>query len=359
MSKKNKNLKRQFRSAKKMGAAPGTITYMGSRTDSKFVVTVAEYDKDNLHLSQLKDVQGIGRYTRTPEITWMNIVGLTDEAKIGVIGKEFGFNPLILEDAVNTHSRPKIDEYEDYIFGVFKMMYIDTNNELVIEHTAVILCKNAVLVLQELEYDVFGGVRERMGNKLGRIRNNGPDYLFFALIDSIIDNYYAVLENIYDQLEALEEEVYYDPTPETAHNIQQLKKEVMGVRKWAFPVKELIGKLIDSESPLITKETKLYLRDVLDHCNEINENLQLYREMSTSLMELYMTNVSNKMNEVMKVLTIMASIFIPLTFIAGVYGMNFDFMPELHWKYGYFMVLGVMLLLFIGMMLYFKRKKWL
>jgi magnesium transporter len=286
-------------------------------------------------------------------------VGMSNEEKIGFVGKEFGFNPLILEDAVNTNSRPKIDEYEDYIFGVFKMMYMDGNGELVIEHTAMILCKNAVLVLQEMEEDVFGSVRERMKNKLGRIRNNGPDYLFFALLDSIIDNYFAVLESIYDQLEALEEEVYNDPTPETAHKIQQLKKEVLGVRKWAFPVKELISRLIDSESPLISKETKLYLKDALDHCYEINENLQLYREMSTSLMELYMTNVSNKMNEVMKVLTIMASIFIPLTFIAGIYGMNFDNMPELHWKYGYHMALGVMALLFIGMMFYFKRKKWL
>ncbi len=359
MSKKKKNLKKQFKSTKKMGAAPGTITYMGSRSDDKFVVTIAEYDKDRLQLAQLQDISEIGRFKDTPEITWLNIVGLSNEEKIGFVGKEFGFNPLILEDAVNTNSRPKIDEYEDYIFGVFKMMYMDGNGELVIEHTAMILCKNAVLVLQEMEEDVFGSVRERMKNKLGRIRNNGPDYLFFALLDSIIDNYFAVLESIYDQLEALEEEVYNDPTPETAHKIQQLKKEVLGVRKWAFPVKELISRLIDSESPLISKETKLYLKDALDHCYEINENLQLYREMSTSLMELYMTNVSNKMNEVMKVLTIMASIFIPLTFIAGIYGMNFDNMPELHWKYGYHMALGVMALLFIGMMFYFKRKKWL
>jgi len=359
MSKKGKSLKRQFRSAKKMGAAPGTITYLGNRSDTKFVVTVAEYDKDKLQLAQLTDVREIGRYKETPETTWLNIVGLADEAKIGFIGKEFGFNPLILEDAVNTHIRPKIDEYDDYIFGVFKMMYMDANNELVIEHTAMILCKNAVLVLQEMEEDVFGGVRERMGNKLGRIRNNGPDYLFFTLLDSIIDNYFAVLENIYDQLEALEEEVYNDPTPETAHKIQQLKKEVLGIRKWAFPVKELISRLIDSESSLITKETKLYLKGALDHCYEVNENLLLYREMSSSLMELYMTNVSNKMNEVMKVLTIMASIFIPLTFIVGIYGMNFDNMPELHWKYGYFMVMGAMLLLFVAMMIYFKRKKWL
>ena len=342
-----------------MGAAPGTITYLGNRSDTKFVVTVAEYDKDKLQLAQLQDIGEIGKYKETPETTWLNIVGLADEAKIGYIGKEFGFNPLILEDAVNTNTRPKIDEYEDYIFGVFKMMYMDGNNELVVEHIALILCHNAVLVLQEMEDDVFGGVRERMGNKLGRLRNNGPDYLFFALLDSIIDNYFAVLDNVFDQLETLEEEVYNDPRPETAHKIQQLKKEVLGIRKWAFPVKELISRLIDSESPLITKETKLYLRDVLDHCYEINENLQLYREMSTSLMELYMTNVSNKMNEVMKVLTIMASIFIPLTFIAGVYGMNFDNMPELHWKYGYFIVLGVMSLLFVAMVIYFKRKRWL
>jgi len=179
------------------------------------------------------------------------------------------------------------------------------------------------------------------------------------LIDAIVDNYFVVLEHLNHKIESLEEVVYDNPTPEIAQEIQQIKKEVLRIRRWIFPVKELISRLIDTENSLITKDTKVFLRDALDHSLEINESIQIYREMSMSLMEMYMSNMSNKMNEVMKVLTIMASIFIPLTFIAGIYGMNFENMPELHFKYGYYYVWGLMIALFIGMMIYFKRKNWL
>jgi magnesium transporter len=179
------------------------------------------------------------------------------------------------------------------------------------------------------------------------------------LIDAIVDGYLEVVENTFMKIEALEEEVYHRPNKETAHCIQELKKEVIRLHKWIFPVKEMVHRLIDTESPLISKDTKLFFRDALDHCIEVNENLQIYRELSISLMEMYMSNVSNKMNEVMKVLTIMASIFIPLTFIAGIYGMNFEWMPELQWQYGYFAVLGIMFLVLVGMLIFFKRKHWL
>ncbi len=239
------------------------------------------------------------------------------------------------------------------------MLYLSDTNELMNEHVAIVLFENSVLVFQEVKEDVFGGVRNRLTNGLGRIRTLGSDYLFFALLDAIIDNYFVVLENINSRMEVLEEEVYHNPTPEVAQNIQQLKKEVLKIRHYIFPVKELLSRLIDSESHLISKDTKLFLRDAHDHCTEINESLQVYREMAMSLMEMYMSNMSNKMNEVMKVLTIMASIFIPLTFIAGVYGMNFTNMPELQSEHGYFFVWAVMITLFVGMIVYFKRKRWL
>jgi magnesium transporter len=213
--------------------------------------------------------------------------------------------------------------------------------------------------LQELKDDVFNGVRERIENKSGRIRTRGADYLFFALLDAVVDNYFTVLEHINDTIENLEDEVYDNPTPEVAHKIQDFKKEVLKVRRQIAPVKEIVSRLLETESKLITSDTKLFLRDVQDHCIEINESLQIYREMSMSLMEMYMSNMSNKMNEVMKVLTIMASIFIPLTFIVGVYGMNFDYIPELHWDNGYYIIWGVMILIFIGMLIYFKSKRWL
>lgn len=344
-----------------MGKAPGTVTYLGYRQLEKSTVAVLEYTQEDLkeyHPDSMEKIMALRHSTAT---SWIDVVGISDETYIESLGKCFAINPLVMEDAVNTNQRPKVDEYENYIFCVLKMVYLDTDNdnELIGEHVALVLMDSTVLVFQELKEDVFGGIRERIRSSSGRIRTRGADYLFFALLDAIIDNYFEVLENINSHIELLEEEVYENPTPNTARKIQELKKEVLKVRSWIFPVKELVSRLIDSESALISKDTKLFLRDVLDHCIEINETLQIYREMSMSLMEMYMSNVSNKMNEVMKVLTIMASIFIPLTFIVGVYGMNFSYMPELQWKNGYFMVWGVMILLFIGMLIYFKRKGWL
>ncbi|HZJ19420.1 MAG TPA: magnesium/cobalt transporter CorA [Pricia sp.] len=347
------------RFAKKKGEAPGTITYMGHRENLESVVNILEYNESELNVYSPANIEEIVAHKDPPMISWIDIVGLSDEAFIEKVGKRFGLNSLVMEDIVNTHQRSKIDEYELHIFGVFKMLYINENGELIGEHVALVLLENCVLVFQELEDDVFKGVRERVGKKSGRIRSRGADYLFFALLDAIVDNYFAVLEYLNDKIDVLEEAVYSDPNPEVAKKIQEMKKEVLRVRRWIYPVKELVSRLIDTDHPLIAKETKIFLRDVLDHAIEVNESIQIYREMSMSLMEMYMSNMSNKMNEVMKVLTIMASIFIPLTFIAGIYGMNFDHMPELHYEYGYYVVWGVMILLFVGMMIYFRRKHWL
>lgn len=354
------NLKPKIsRANKKVGKAPGTVTYLGYREKTDSVIHVINYDEGSFDESYPKNIEELITSKDKKQTTWMDVVGINDEKFIEKLGKRLDLNTLLLEDAVNTQQRPKVDEYEDHIFGVFKMLYLDDDKVLVSEHVALVLFKDSVLVFQELEEDVFDGVRHRIKAEKSRIRTRGADYLFFALIDALIDNYFFVLENIHGKIEALEEEVYGNPSPDIAQHIQFLKKEVLKVRRFIFPVRDLVSRLIDSESDLITKDTKIYLRDALDHCIEINESLQIYREMSMSLMEMYMSTMSNKMNEVMKVLTIMASIFIPLTFIAGIYGMNFDHMPELHAKNGYFIVWGVMIALFIGMMVYFKRKKWL
>ena len=354
-----KKKKKKSRQQHKMGKAPGTISYMGDKERSASIISSTTYNTENFESKEFNDLDEFLKDEHSDKIAWVNVVGITDEPFIERLGKHFNLNPLVLEDIVNTEQRPKIDEYDGYIFGVFKMLYISNEDEIVGEHIAIILLENTVLVFQEVKADVFNGLRERITGKLGRIRSRGADYLFFALLDAIVDNYFLAIENLNNKIEILEEEVYQNPEPIVAKNIQQLKKEVLKVRRWIYPVKELISKLIDSEHPHITKDTKLFLRDALDHALEINDSLQIYREMSMSLMEMYMSNMSNKMNEVMKVLTIMASIFIPLTFIAGIYGMNFDHMPELHYKYGYYVVWAVMIVLFIGMMIYFKRKKWL
>ena len=332
---------------------------MGDKERGDSVIYSTTYNADGYETKEFTDLETFFAEKRTDQTSWINVVGISDEPFIEKLGKHFNLNPLVLEDIVNTEQRPKVDEYDDYIFGIFRMLYISEEEEIVGEHIALVLLENTVLVFQEVKADVFNGLRDRITGKLGRIRTRGADYLFFALLDAIVDNYFLAIENLNNRIEILEEEVYSNPEPVVAKNIQLLKKEVLKIRRWIFPVKELISRLIDSENPLITKDTKLFLRDVLDHAIEINESLQIYREMSMSLMEMYMSNMSNKMNEVMKVLTIMASIFIPLTFIAGIYGMNFDHMPELHYKYGYYVVWIVMILLFIGMMFYFKKKKWL
>jgi len=355
----SKRKKKKSRQQNKLGKAPGTISYMGDKERSDSVIYSTTYNLEGFETKKFSSLEQFFKEERADYTSWINVVGISDEPFIEQLGRHFNLNPLVLEDIVNTDQRPKIDEYENYIFGIFRMLYISEEDEIVGEHVAVILHENTVLVFQEVKADVFNGVRERITSKLGRIRTRGADYLFFALLDAIVDNYFLAIENLNNRIETLEEEVYQNPEPIVAQHIQQLKKEILKIRRWIFPVKELISRLIDTENPLIKKDTKLFLRDVLDHTIEINESLQIYREMSMSLMEMYMSNMSNKMNEVMKVLTIMASIFIPLTFIAGIYGMNFDHMPELHYKYSYYVVWALMILLFIGMLIYFKKKKWL
>ncbi len=343
---------------RKIGKSPGTITYMGTRENAISSLDVIAYTEEDIQEYSPVNIEAL--LDKDDEhVQWINLVGLSDEAFITQLGKAFQLNPLVLEDAVHTTQRPKLDEYENYIFGVFKMLYLNQEQNVVVEHLAMALFEKKVLVFQELKDDVFDGVRHRIRTKTGRIRTKQADYLFFALLDAMVDNYFVVLEHINERIDLLEEEVYENPKPQTAHKIQELKKEVLRIRRYASPIKELVGRLIDTEHHFITKDTKLFLRDINDHCLEINESLQIYREMTMSLMEMYMSNVSNKMNEVMKVLTIMASIFIPLTFIAGVYGMNFENMPELQWRYGYYGILGVMLLILIFMLIYFKRRRWL
>ncbi len=343
----------------KLGKAPGTVTYIGQRKAKKSSLNLIAYDDSDLVKQEVKVSEDLDIGAQTTKTQWFTIKGLNDEASMLNLAKVSGLNPLVMEDIVNTESRPKIDEYTEYIFVVLKMLYPNKEGRIVKEHLALVLKPGRVFVYQEIEDDIFDGVRNRLEQHTGRIRSRGSDYLFFALIDAVIDHYFMVLETMEEKLDALELVVYTNPREETVYEIQQLRKDILKIRKSMAPVRELIARLIETESPLITKDTKVFLRDILDHTIEINETLHIQREMAFGLMELYMGQVSNKMNQVMKVLTIMASIFIPLTFIAGIYGMNFKNMPELEWNYGYFAILGVMLGVFIVLLVYFKRKDWL
>ena len=353
-----KATKGAFRSKSKLGKAPGAISYVGDKKELPTSISLRCYNADELHVSDIT-LDELKNCSTSGLTTLVDVVGLSEEKVIADIGNFYDLNTLVLEDLLDTFQRPKIEDHEEYVFSVFKMLYLNSSHEVVMEHVALVLFKHTVVIFQETNDDVFAGVLGRIEKKHGRIRSRGADYLFFALIDAIVDNYYVILEDYRERLVELEEEAYQNPKEATAREIQLMKKEILRIRKWVYPVREIISRLLESEHPLLTKDTKQFLRDTHDHCTEINEDIQLYREMSQNIMDIYMTQMSNKMNEVMKVLTVIASIFIPLTFIAGIYGMNFDNMPELHTQNGYYYLWAVFIIIFLGLLIYFKKKDWL
>ena len=356
-----KRIKKRTQEHKKhIGQVPGTLVYTGKKSDKDFQVECFDYTKDSIEETILLNIEDAINYKETDSVTWINVDGLQHIDKIEDIGKQYDLHPLVLEDIVNTTQRPKIDEYEDYLFIVLKMLYYDANEEIVIEQVSFVLGKNYVLTFQEAEGDVFGYIRERIRHANGRIRGLKSDYLLYALIDAVVDNYFSIIETLGNKIEDLETELFTGHAREDVNiEVQQLKREILKVRRAIFPLREIINRIEKGEHQLIYKRTITYYRDIYDHLIQVSENIDIYREMIWSLMDMYMTTISNKMNEVMKVLTIMSSIFIPLSFLAGLYGMNFKYIPELEYRYGYFVLLGVMFTIFIGLLIYFKRKKWL
>ncbi len=351
--------KRTTKYKKHVGQIPGALVYTGDKT-SKLFIESFDYNTDYIEEKEIKNIEDVAHYKLTDSVSWININGLNNINEIEKIGDHYGLHPLILEDIVNTSQRPKIDEYESYLFIVVKMLYYDKDDLIVSEQVSFVLGSNYVLSFQEADGDVFDSVRDRIRAKKGRIRNLGPDYLLYALIDSVVDHYYEIIETMGNKIEELEDHLFSgNPKEEITAEIQSLKREVLRVRKAIFPLRETINRIEKIEHKLIHKKTIHFFRDIYDHIVQVSENIDIYREMIWGLMDMYMTTISNKMNEVMKVLTIIATIFIPLTFIAGIYGMNFNNMPELQYKYSYFILWGIMLILFIGMLFYFKRKKWL
>ncbi|WP_242121342.1 magnesium/cobalt transporter CorA [Aestuariivivens sediminicola] len=352
--------KRTQHSKKKLGQIPGSVIYTGNRAKQKLSIEVFDYNKEQCIEKDLESVEDSFVYQSSETITWININGLNYVDAIEKLGANYNLHPLVLEDIVNINQRPKIDEFDDYVFIVVKMLYYDANEKMVCEQVSFILGKNYVLTFQESEGDVFDSVRDRIRQAKGRVRSMQADYLLYVLIDAIVDHYFSVIELLGDKIEDFETDIFSGNISDNAtQNIQNLKREILRVRRSIFPLREVINRIEKNENPLIHKKTLTFYRDIYDHIIQVSENIDIYREMIWSLMDMYMTTISNKMNEVMKVLTIMASIFIPLTFIAGIYGMNFEYIPELKYQYGYFIIWGVMIIIFLGMLFYFKRKKWL
>ena len=361
MRVRRKHKKKQKVKNTSVNQIPGQVTYVGNKVTETPSVEIINFDREKVHRQDSKSVSDAFHYKGQDSITWININGLNHTKEIEELGKHYKLHPLIIEDIVNTQQRPKFDDYDDYIFVVVKMLYNDSQNEFVNEHLSIVAGDGFVLTFQEADGDVFDGVRERINNTKGRMRTSGSDYLMYALIDAVVDNYFIIIESLSDKIEMIEDLLFTQTVEDEdmTQEIQDLKREVLRIRKAIYPLREVINRLENSEHHLIDEKTHSYLRDLQDHITQISENIEIYREMIWGLMDMYMTTISNKMNEVMKVLTIMASIFIPLTFMAGIYGMNFEYIPELQLQYGYFYLWGAMLIVFFLMIWYFRRKKWL
>jgi len=346
--------------SKSAGLTPGTLVHIGERLMEKPKISIIDYSPNKLEERTVESIEECCAYQEKPTKTWINIDGIHQANIIEQIGHSFQIHPLTLEDIMNTSQRPKIDYFPGYIFIALKMFYWDeTEQEIAIEHISLILTDHTVLSFQEREGDVFNSVRERIKKKTGRIRKSGADYLVYSLLDSIVDQYFLILEKLGDKTELLEDALINQPSPENLRVIHQGKRNLIFLRNAVWPLREVINKLEKDESKLIQKNTKLFLRDVYDHTIQIIETVEALRDMVAGLLDIYLSSVSNKMNEVMKVLTIIATIFIPLTFLAGIYGMNFHYMPELSWKWAYPVTLLVMFLIGLGMYFFFKKKKWL
>lgn len=345
--------------SKKIGLPPGTLIHVGEKKAEEVKITVIDYNEGHFAQRQITSIEECFTFKDTPTITWINIVGIHQIENIQKLGDCFGFHPLVLEDILHTDQRPKMEDHEEYFYIVLKMLQNEKSPEVMTEQVSLILGPNFVISFQETEGDVFDHVRERLKNAKGRIRKMGADFLAYSLIDAIVDSYFVILEKTGERLEDIEENLMTKPSQKTLHAIHQMKRELIYLRKSVWPLREVISALNREDSPLIKDSTKIYLRDVYDHTIQVIDAIETFRDMISGILDIYLSSLSNKMNEIMKFLTIIGTIFIPLTFIAGVYGMNFHFMPELQWRLGYFGVLAFMGLIGISMLIYFKRKKWL
>lgn len=343
-----------------MGLPPGTIVHIGERKAQKHRITIVDYDETKFQERELETIEESFPFKDTSTITWINIDGLHQLEIIEKIGKHFNIHPLVLEDITNTEQRPKMEDFDDYLFLILKMIcFEEKDNRIKVEQVGLILGSNFVISFQEKKGNVFDPVKQRIISGKGRIRTRGADYLAYALIDVIVDGYFLIIERIGDQIEDLEEDLLDGPRPETMQDIHSLKREMLQFRKSVWPLQEIIRRLERGESDMFNESTEIYLKDVHDHTIHVIDTIEIFNDMLSGLLDLYISSISNKINQIMKVLTIIATIFIPLTFIAGVYGMNFKYMPELDWRYGYPMVLLVMFIIGVGIMIYARKKRWL
>ena len=341
---------------KKLGLSPGTLIHIGDKKVGEVKMSLMNYDQGQLLEKDLTSIEDAFSYKDTPPVTWINVDGLHDVDIIDKIGRHFGIHPLTMEDIVNTGHRPKAEDFEDYDYIVLKMLtYDEEKSHIKAGQISFVLGPHYLISFQETDGDVFNFVRERIRRAKGRIRKSGCDYLVYALIDAIVDHYFLVLEKMGEKIELLEVELLENTQTENLQTIHHLKREMIFFRKQVWPLREILSTLMKEEASLIQETTQIFIRDLYDHTIQVMDTIESFRDVLSGLQDLYLSTVSNRMNEVMKVLTIMATIFIPLTFIAGIYGMTFEYMPELKWHWSYPMLWVLLVAIFVLMLFGFRK----
>jgi magnesium transporter len=347
--------------SKKTGLPPGTLLHVGDEKRQKAKVVLMEYTAEKFFEKTECYIQDFLQKIPQDTVTWYNIEGIHDVSLIETVGKELGLHQLTLEDIVHSGQRAKFEDFDDYLFIVLKMLrYNKEKHQLQSQQVSMVLGKGYLMTFQENDWDVFEIIRKRIRKNNGNVRQMGCDYLAYALIDAIVDHYYEILEHFGDMMDQLEEELLAHPTEKTLHKIHTIKRDFILLRKSIWPLREVAGALQKDESELLSNETQLHLRDVQDHAVQVIDALESSRDLVSGMLEIYLSAVSNKMNSIMKVLTLIATIFIPLTFVTGIFGMNFEKMPELKqtWMYpwGFWIIIAATV---VGMVFYFRKRKWL
>lgn len=344
----------------KSGLPPGTLVHIGDVSDNAVRISVIGYGPDGVEERQFEQVEQYHENPCDGSVVWVDVEGVHNTDLIRILGEKHSFHPLVLEDIVNTVQRPKIEDYGDYLFIVLKMLRPADDGGFSSEQVSIILGPDYLFTFQEgLAGDSFESVRSRIQSGKGKIRKMGADYLAYALIDAIVDGYFTVIEAFGERIVDVEEELTHTPDQRSLHRINVIKKEIIYLRKTVWPLREAISFLERGDSHLLNDGTRLYFRDVYDHTVQVIDTVETYRDLLSGMLDLYLSSISNRTNEVMKFLTVIGTIFMPLTFLVGVYGMNFKHFPELEWKNGYFVLWGVMITLSLLMVAYFKKKRWL
>lgn len=345
---------------KKFGLPPGSLVITNENNVDQAVLSVVDFNKDQVIENKNATIEECLIFLDNPTITWINIKGINDPKMMETLGKHFDLHPLMQEDILNTGQRCKLDDYKSTLFIVMRIFYYNSGKQILEdEQISLVLGSNYVLSFLEGKHDIFNSIRERINAEGSRLRNSGADYLCYALIDCIVDHHFLILETLELEIDKIDIEVFNRPNNKTLQKIQKAKKEIINLKKGVWPAREVISQLRRMDSPLISDNTKLFLHDVYDHTIQAIDTIESFRDILAGMLEVYLSNISLRMNEIMKVLTMVSTTFVPMTFIASIYGMNFDYMPELHTKYGYFVALGLMLTILCSMLVYFRSKRWI